>query len=85
LPRVGERVEHKGVIFEVVEVMEYTVTGTDRWYLIAYRIIDRDYTSPVAHLPMRAREDFTEKVQAVIENYLQLKNRLIRPARRVRR
>ena len=85
MPRTGERIEHKGVIFEVVEVLPYkipTPSGTfHEYYLIGYRIIDGNFRSPVAHFYMRRDEDFMEKVQKIIDEYLRNKEVIQRMVR----
>jgi len=73
LPRAGEQYEHKDVVVKLVEVIRYLSPSKRRMLMIAYRIIDGDYRSPVAHFWMPARDDIRVHIERLIENYLSIK------------
>ena len=81
MPRAGERYEHKGIILEIVEVMPYRLLTGRRAFLIAYRIIDGSFISPVAHFYYLHGMKMKDIVVKVMENYLQVKNTLLRGVR----
>jgi len=73
LPRAGERYEHKGITVRLVEVIRYQSPSKRRMLMVAYRIIDGDYNSPVAHFWMPARDDIRVHIERVVDNYLTIK------------
>jgi len=74
--RKGEIHEHQGIKVKLVEVIPYYTFKGRRHFLIAYRIIDGKYTSPVAHFWMAENEDIREKIEAVVKHYLEIRKTL---------
>jgi len=74
----GERHEHRGVTLQIVEVNEYKTFSGQREFMIAYRIIDRDWESPIAHFFLPPRVDPRPKVEKIIEEYLRIRQSIRR-------
>jgi len=72
--RAGEVHTHEsGVKVRIVEVMEYREFRGRRMLMIAYQIIDGDYTSPVAHFWMPKMEDIRPHIEKVVGTYLSIR------------
>jgi len=75
--RAGETHEHQGIKIRIVEVA--TIIGYKRrkTYLIGYKIIDGDYTSPAAHFWMAENEDIRQHIEKIVSFYLEIKDKMI--------
>jgi hypothetical protein len=76
--KAGEKFFEKNISFQIVEVVPLKDFMGRRMVQIAYRIIDGDYTSPVAHLFLYAEEDVKLWVKRVVDNYLSAKESILR-------
>jgi len=74
----GEKFFEKNITFQIVEVIPLKDFMGRQMVQIAYRIIDGDYTSPVAHLFLYADEDVKFWVRQVVNNYLSAKESILR-------
>jgi len=74
--RAGETYEHENIVVEVVEVTPYLDFSKRRHLMIAYRIKNGAWTSPLAHWWQGEREDPRPIVERIVENYLAIKPRL---------
>ena len=77
--RAGEILEEGGVKVRIVEVAPYYNYRKRKHYLIGYRIIDGNYTSPVAHFWMAEGEDIRKKIQEVVNFYKDIKKSMPLP------
>lgn len=75
--RAGEKFEHKGVTFLIKEVIPYFDAVQRRHVLLAYVIIEGNYTSPMAHLPVPAGADPRTKIEEVIDRYNEIKSSIL--------
>lgn len=74
--RAGEEHKHAGIVVQIVEVLPFhTVSGRGE-LMIAYRIKDGKYTSPVAHFWMSVRDDIRPKIKQVADYYVQVRGSL---------
>jgi len=76
--RAGEEHEVEGIRVRIVEVLPYRTFRGRRMLMIAYRIIDGDFTSPVAHLWIEEGADIRPKLEELVRNYLTIRGRLRR-------
>ena len=76
--RAGEEHEVEGIKIRIVEVLPYRTFRGRRMLMIAYRIIDGDFTSPVAHLWIEEGADIRPKLKELVRNYLTIRGRLRR-------
>jgi len=77
--RTGESYEHEGIKVRIVEVATVTLYKGRRTYLIGYKIIDGDYTSPTAHFHMAEYEDIRRWVERIVDHYLDIKRSMALP------
>ncbi len=79
--RDGQRFNIKGVTVEIIEVMPYR-RPRGKAYLVAYRIIDYDMVTPVAHFWIEDTETDEEKIREklteVVNHYKAVKSQLKR-------
>ncbi|RDD52883.1 MAG: hypothetical protein BA066_07340 [Candidatus Korarchaeota archaeon NZ13-K] len=71
--RPPKQFETRGIIVEIVEVMEYRDMVGRMNFLVAYRIIDGHYVSPVAHFSCSGARELREKIEQVADHYFALK------------
>lgn len=76
--KIGDTHTHKGVTLEVVEVTKLTTFSGITQLMIAYKIRDRDYVSPVAHVFVNEGQDVRTAFEQVIDYYLNVKRMLLR-------
>jgi len=76
--RVGEEHEVEGIRVRIVEVLPYRTFRGRRMLMIAYRIIDGDFTSPVAHFWVPEGADIRPKLEELVKNYLAMRGGLRR-------
>ena len=76
--RAGEEHEVEGIKLQIVEVMPYRTFRGRRMLMIAYRIIDGDFISPVAHFWIPEGADVRPKIEEVVKHYLTIRGRLRR-------
>jgi len=77
--RVGENYEHQGITVKIVEVAPYYTFRKRKHFLIGYKIIDGNYTSPTAHFWMAEGEDVRKKIEEVVNFYLDIKRSMALP------
>jgi len=77
--RAGETHEHENIKVKIVEVATVTVYKRRRTYLIGYKIIDGDYTSPTAHFHMAEHEDIRRWIERIVNHYLDIKKSMALP------
>jgi len=75
--REGETFEHKKVVLEIVEVLPYFDPSNRRSLMVAYRLKDGAFVSPVAHFWMAKSADVRRHVEEIVEHYLDI----LRPLR----
>ena len=76
--RAGEEHEVEGIRVRIEEVMPYRTFRGRRMLMIAYRIIDGDFTSPVAHFWIPEEADIRPKIEEIVRNYLAIRGRFRR-------
>lgn len=77
--RQGETYEHEGIKVRIMEVAPVTVYKGKRTYLIGYKIIDGNYTSPLAHFHMAEYEDIRKWIERIVNYYLDIKKSMALP------
>jgi len=81
--REGMRITVSHVTVEIVEVIPYQTPSGGKHFLVAYRIHDHGYVSPVAHFWISETESSTEKLKdklaEIVDYYKQLKTRGVLP------
>jgi len=70
----GDKFYKDTVTFEIVEVNTVRGYRQPPVYIVAYRIRDKDYVSPVAHLFITEGDDARAWIQRVIDHYIQNRN-----------
>jgi len=65
------------IVVELVEVSRYRTPAGRVELMIAYRIHDHRYISPIAHFWMQEREDIRPHIETVVEQYRRIKEALI--------
>jgi len=65
------------ITIEIVEVAEVPQFPSGKAYMIAYRIIDGDYVSPVAHLFVSSDTDLKKEFKRVVDFYNQVKSSIL--------
>ncbi|RLG05462.1 MAG: hypothetical protein DRN61_00590 [Thaumarchaeota archaeon] len=73
MPRAPQSFTVRDVIVEIVEVMEHRTFTGQREYLVAYRIRDGRFISPVAHFICRSEQEFRRRLNEVVDHYYTLK------------
>jgi len=63
----------RNIVVEIVEVMQFRSPAGRLKNMIAYRIRDRNFVSPVAHFWMDQAEDVKKYIKQVVEQYLAVK------------
>jgi len=76
--RAGETYRHRDIDLRIEEVTEYKTFSGLRELMIAYRIIDGTWKSPVAHFFLPPRTDPRPKVEKIIEEYLRIRESIRR-------
>jgi len=74
----GEEKKEEEVKIEIIEVHPYRRITGKKELMIAYRIIDGDWYSPVAHFWMSEHDDIRKKLREVAQHYLAIRRRLVR-------
>ncbi len=77
--RAGEVYNVDGIKVRIVEVAPYYTYRKQRCFLIGYRIVDGNYTSPIAHFWMRETEDIRKKIREVVDFYKDIKKSMPLP------
>lgn len=73
MPRAPQSFDVRGITVEIVEVMEHrTITGMKE-FLVAYRIRDGQFISPVAHFVCKSDNELRHKINEVADHYFNLK------------
>lgn len=72
--REGETYESGGVTVRIVEVIPYTTFSGRRELMIAYRIEDGRFISPVAHFWMREGEDPRPYIERIVAQYKRVRD-----------
>jgi len=62
------------VTLEIIEVNVVKGYRSDDTYIIAYRLRDGNFVSPVAHIFVKRGEDVRKHIELVIDNYLNNRN-----------
>jgi len=73
MPRAPQSFNIRGITVEIVEVMEHKTFTGQREYLVAYRIRDGHFISPVAHFICRSDRELRQKINEVADHYFGLK------------
>jgi len=68
--REGDEIQHKEIIFKVVEVAPHFDPAYRPRLMIGYRLIDKDFTSQIAHIWIGKNEDVRPHVERVVDHYL---------------
>jgi len=75
--RAGETYTHKKIVVKIMEVIPYRSYTGRRHLMIAYKIIDGDFESPVAHFWKPEGEDIRPYIERVVEYYLEVRKSLL--------
>jgi hypothetical protein len=75
--RQGEEYEHKGIKLVIREVQPYFDAAGRRHLLISYRLKDGNFESQTAHFWLPASVDIRNKIEEVVETYLEI-SKLVR-------
>ncbi len=71
--REGETYEHEGIKVVIMEVIPYKRFSGKKELLVAYKLIDGEYESPVAHFWMGEHEDIRKIIRDIVNYYLKIK------------
>jgi hypothetical protein len=78
---VGEQITFNGVTFRIVEIMPFKTVTNREMVMIAYQLLDRRFTSSVAHLALERREPIQPHVEKIIDAYIQTRESVRRGPR----
>jgi len=76
--RNGERIQHGMIIIEIMEVSEYKMPWGEKYMMVAYRIREGNFVSPVAHVWGKTKEDIQKRLLEVVQFYNQVRSLLHR-------
>lgn len=76
--KTGDKHYYRNITFEIVEVMDTRDFNKRPMKIISYRIIDRDFVSPVAHLFLYPHDNVRNYIKQVIDTYLQARSSIRR-------
>jgi len=80
--RTGEKLFYKNITFSIVEKIETKDFMGRELVVLSYQIIDGNFQSQVAHLFLHPLDNIKEWVMKIVENYIQIKQSMLRGARR---
>lgn len=72
-PKAGDAHYMESIVLRIVEVLPFTDAMGMRGLQVAYKIIDGDRESPVAHWWQSPTEDPRKYAEEVLKNYLAMK------------
>ena len=75
--RTGQSFSHKNITIEIVEVIKTRDILNRTQYIIAYRIRDGNFVSPVAHWFLSETDDVKKWIKETIDFYLKVKNSIL--------
>jgi len=70
------RVQVENITVQVVEVIPYRDVGGKTNLLVGYKIIDKDFVSPVAHIWGSETDNWNLKLKQAGEHYLDIAKRM---------
>lgn len=84
LVRQGEKHEHKGITFFVIEVQAQFSASRRKRYMISWRLSDprpphsekEPYVTPIAHLWLPVGMDIRQKIAEVVDHYVDIMDRM---------
>jgi len=74
--RAGETYDVKGVRIRIMEVIPYRTYIGRRELMIGYRIEERGFRSPLAHIWMREGDDIRPHLEEVVTLYKEIRESL---------
>lgn len=75
--REGETYSHNNITVKIVEVSPIRHFSGRKELMVAYQIVDGNYTSPVAHFWMSERADIRDKIREIVEYYKSIKKSIL--------